>query len=282
MLRIWQRIVGSQVLPRVVHEHMPMDPTKPLGLAVVGLGAFYLVLLVGALPRVRVSWFIPLVWFVLSFQGIRQGPLFAITAAVAVADLWPHTVWHRLLVRYGDGSLARDPEGLAATRSGARWVLIPVTVVLVAFALQANRIGVPVVGHGWARLDPNFVPVDLNDAVAAYAAAAPPGTRVFNDANLGGYLIYHAPGLKVFMDDRCELYGDAWIEAYSDTLGLPPAELGPEFERWAEKYRFDRALVMTSPPGQEKPSIERYLSASPGRWREVARGKRAVMFERVR
>ena len=31
MIRIWQKIVGSKVLPEVIHEHMPMDPTKPLG-----------------------------------------------------------------------------------------------------------------------------------------------------------------------------------------------------------------------------------------------------------
>ena len=81
---------------------------------------------------------------------------------------------------------------------------------------------------------PNFVPVDLNDPVAKYAASVPSGTHIFNDANLGGYLIYHAPRLKIFMDDRCELYGDDWIEHYSDTLGLPPAELGQEFEALAQ------------------------------------------------
>jgi len=280
MIRIWQRIVGSKVLPEVIHEHMPMDPTTPLGLAVVGLGAFYIVLLLGTLPkRPHVSWLIPLVWFVLSFKGIRQGPLFAITAAVAIADLWPHTVWHRLLVKYGDGTLATDNP--APTR-GLWSAVVPAIVVLFASTLQANRVAAPLIGRGWARLDPNFVPVDLNDPVARYAASVPPGTRVFNDANLGGYLIYHAPGLKIFMDDRCELYGDDWIKAYSDTLGLPPAELGPEFERWADKYQFDRALVMTNPPEKEPPSIERYLLASPQKWREVARGKRAVMFERVK
>ena len=81
MIRIWQRIVGSKVLPQVVNEHMPLDPTSPLGLAVIGLGAFYLFMLAGTLPkRPRVSWLIPLVWFVLSFKGIRQGPLFAVCA----------------------------------------------------------------------------------------------------------------------------------------------------------------------------------------------------------
>ena len=51
MIRIWQKIVGSKVLPEVIHEHMPMDPTKPLGIAVVALGVFYLAMLAGALPN---------------------------------------------------------------------------------------------------------------------------------------------------------------------------------------------------------------------------------------
>jgi hypothetical protein len=227
-----------------------------------------------------VSWLIPLVWLVLSFDGIRQGPLFAITAAVAIVDLWPHTVWHRLLKKYGDGSLARDPETVP-DRNWA-WAAIPALCVLLALVLQVNHKPVPVIGSGWARLDPNFIPVELTQEMQQYAASVPPGTRIFNDANLGGYLIYHTPSLKIFMDDRCELYGDDQIKYYSDTLGLPPAELGVRFEEWAGRLQFDRAIIMTDPAGEEKPPLEQYLLGSPGKWREVARAKRAVVFERVR
>lgn len=283
MLRIWQRIVGSKVLPQVVHEHMPLEPTEPLGLAVIGLGVFYLVMLAGTLPRLpHVSWLIPLVWFALSFKGIRQAPLFAVVAAVALADLWPHTLWHRLLVKYGDGSLARERPPVAT--GGLSWIAIPALAVVLALSLQLNRIPVPVIGHGWARLDPRYVPVDLNDAVLQYAASVPPGTRIFNDANFGGYLIYHAPTLKIFMDDRCELYGDANIQYFADTLGLPPDEAGARFEAWAAAGQFDRALIRTNLPNSDKPkpSLECYLLAHPENWREVARGQRAVLFERVR
>ncbi len=281
MIRIWQRIVASKVLPAVVHEHMPLNPTEPLGLAIIGLGAFYLVLLLGTLPRrPQVTWLIPLVWFALSFKGIRQGPLFAITAAVAVADLWPHTIWHRLLVKYGDGSLARSPD--FTPRPLLIPFIVPALAILLALGLQITHTPAPLIGYGWVRFDPDFVPVDMNGPIEEYAAHVPPGSRVFLVANLGGYLIYHAPNAKIFMDDRCELYGDDWIKGYSDTLGLPPGnELGVVFERWASYYQFDRALVMTNPPEKEKPSIERYLLSNP-QWREVARGKCAVMFERVR
>jgi hypothetical protein len=116
----------------------------------------------------------------------------------------------------------------------------------------------------------------------SYAQSVPPGTRIFNDANLGGYLIYHTPTLKIFMDDRCELYGDDEMQYYADTLGLPPEQLGPRFEEWAERLQFQRAIVMTDPKSEEKPPLEQYLVNSPDKWREVARAKRAVIFERVR
>jgi hypothetical protein len=281
MINTWRRIVGSQVLKQVVNEHMPLDPSSPLGQTVIAFGAFYLVMLGGVLPRLpRVSWLIPLVWLVLSFQGIRQGPLFAITAAVAIVDLWPHTVWHRLLKKYGDGSLAREPA-LEPARGWA-WAAVPALVVAFAFLLQANHTPAPVIGSGWARLDSNFIPTELTPEMQAYAASVPPGTRIFNDANLGGYLIYHTPSLKIFMDDRCELYGDDQIKYYSDTLGLPPAELGVRFEEWSNRLHFDRAIIMTDSKAEEKPPIEQYLEGSPGKWREVARAKRAVIFERVR
>ena len=84
------------------------------------------------------------------------------------------------------------------------------------------------------------------------------------------------------MDDRCELYGDEWIKKYSDMMGLPPEKLGPVFEEWDDKYRFDLAFIMTNAPEKEKPSIERYFLAHPEKWREAARGKRSAVFERIR
>lgn len=291
MIRTWQKIVGSKVLPQVINEHMPLDPGSPLGLTVVALGAVYLGLLASTLRTAggtfacpRVSWLVPLVWFALSFKGIRQGPLFAVCAGVAVADLWKHTFFHRYLMKHGDGSTAWDADNPAEAeaRHSPLWaaLLVPALLVAISSKLIAHKVEVPLVGAGWARLNPEHTPTDLSAEVRAYAASVPPGTRIFNDANLGGYLMYHAPELKIFMDDRCELYGDEWIKGYSDALSLPPAELGTVFEYWARTWRFERALIMTKAPDEEPVPIERYLSGSPN-WREVARGKRAVMYARV-
>ena len=124
-------------------------------------------MLAGTFPkRPQVSWLIPLVWFVLSFKGIRQAPLFAITAAVAIADMWRHTLWHRLLVKYGDGSLATDKPSRDARR---RMVgSSPRSLVLISFQLQVAKVEVPLIGSGWVRLRPELRPRRLTPAVLRY------------------------------------------------------------------------------------------------------------------
>lgn len=286
LFRTWQYIVGSRVLPRVILEHMPMDPTKFPGKYVAGLGLAYVFLLLGTLPkRPKIGWLIPLVWLVLGFKSIRHAPLFVITAAVAVADLWPHTLWHRWLAQHGTGTLVwtAEPGSTNATTSRGRWWwVVPAFLVLVSLGLQVTRVPVPLIGHGWACLDADFVPVDLNDEVTKYAESVPPGTPIFNEMYLGGYLIFHAPRLKVFIDDRCELYQDDWIWNYDQTtVHKTPEEFGQALERWADEYGFQCAIILSAIPGKDPPVMEQYFLEHPDRWREVARGKRGVMFERV-
>jgi hypothetical protein len=175
-----------------------------------------------------------------------------------------------LLKKYGDsfaGELNPEPADWRA------WVL-PAVAVFVAFALQATHVPVPVVGSGWARFAPDAIPVDLTDRLTEEYRLAGPDARFYNDANLGGYLIYHFPERKIFMDDRCELYGDDWLRLYADTISTHPERI----DEWAETYRFDRALVAVQ-PNAESP-METYLAASP-RWKLIAEGQRAKLFVRV-
>lgn len=280
MIRTWQRIVGSTAMKEIVVEHLPLDIASTEGRVLVGFGALYLLLFAGTLPRVRLTGLIPCIWLVLSFQSIRQGPLFAVTAAIALADFWPDTVWHRLLKRHGD-TLATDPAPEPRpTGLDPRAMTLPAILVAAVVALQAAGVSAPVVGRGWAELDPRMVPVDLTDAVRSYQREVGTGTRMFNDVNLGGFLIYFAPGLKIYGDDRFELCGDDWLREYQDFVYEHPERI----DDLADRYGFDRALVTV---GQEKPEkLEEYLltAKTPGgkpRWTEVARGERAALFART-
>jgi hypothetical protein len=272
MLRTWQKIVGSEAMKEMVSEHQPLSLNHTAGQVVAGFAAFYLFALLGTLPkRPRVSWLLPLVWFALSVNGIRQGPLFAVIGAIAMADLWPHTVWHRLLKKYGD-SLAREPE---EGSRGWAWATIPAMLVLGVLGLQIGGVQAPVVGRGWAGLDPGATPLALAEPLREYARTAGTKARLFNDANLGGFVIYHEPKLKVFMDDRFELYGDSWLRQYVQVVYDHPER----FEAWADEYRFDAALVAVLPDEHRLP-LEKYLSESP-RWVVISRCDRGALFRRV-
>src|SRR5207248_348962 len=82
-----------------------------------------------------------------------------------------------------------------------------------------------------ARPDPADSPIRLLPELRAYAGTRPPGTPIFNDMLFGGFLIYFTPDLKVFVDDRCELYGDRWLGEYADAYYHHPERI----ERWAQE-----------------------------------------------
>lgn len=269
MIRTWKKIVGSSAMKELVSEHQPLSLDHTAGQVVVGLGIFYAIMLAGAWKKpLRVGWFLPLVWFALSVQSIRQGPLFAVLAAVAMADLWPETIWYELLKKHGD-SLSREPE--TQPRSW-RWLAIPAACLVIVLGLQFQGVSAPVVGRNWAGLNPESQPLELIEPLKDYASRVPAGTPIFNDANLGGFVIYHAPQLKIFMDDRFELYGDAWLREYADAVMEHPEK----FDAWAETYGFERAILAVTP---ERMKLEEYLANSP-KWVEVARCDRGVIFRK--
>jgi hypothetical protein len=55
--------------------------------------------------------------------------------------------------------------------------------------------------------------VELLPDLQAYEKNHPPGTPIFNEMLYGGFLIYYTPHLRIFIDDRCELYGDEGLLA---------------------------------------------------------------------
>jgi hypothetical protein len=63
-----------------------------------------------------------------------------------------------------------------------------------------------------------------------------PRAGIFNPMLLGGFLIYYAPDLRVFVDDRCELYPEDFLRAYFEAK---PEDVG----RWVEQYPIQFAIV---------------------------------------
>ena len=69
-------------------------------------------------------------------------------------------------------------------------------------------------------------PIAALPALDELAAARPGGLCLFNDYAWGGWLEMVRPGIRVFIDGRSEVYGDAQVARYAKISGVGPG--------WAE------------------------------------------------
>lgn len=264
--RQWLAVVSSPVIPRLIVEHAPARLSDPSSLALFALGALYVGALAGVpWRRLRVTWLLPLAWLVMACSRIRHAPLFAASAAVALAAMVPHVRWFGWLVEHGSELLRLGPrEEPPATRA-----LLPALAVAACLALQAAKAPVPVFGSGWVQLDPDYWPMATIPDLEAYAREKGPGAPVFNEMLYGGFLIEFAPQLRVFIDDRCELYGDGHLGRYEAALLGDDAQIAA----WTGDPAVGLALVIQGSP------FDRFLRASP-QWRIVRETPSATLLRR--
>jgi hypothetical protein len=304
----WLQLMGSPIIRNHINEHAPLDWLNPFQLPIVLFGLVYLLVLLNlqSWRQLRVSWLLPLVWFVLAIDRVRHCTLFAISAAVLLAETVPHSRAAAALAALPSW-LFRPPveattpdEPPAASR---RWghslqpYLLPAAAILFAGVAQGMHWPVPFVGRGLAvRNHPN-TPLDLLEPLGKNSQ---PGQPLFNDLAYGGFLIYYTQ-LRVFLDDRCELYGDDFLADYfaanaeyrqlknqveKEERQVTPEEIArltDHFARWEKRYgvQLDLALVM------KDSGFWFYLENSPRQWRKLAETERkefrhqAVLYQRV-
>jgi hypothetical protein len=267
----WLEIMRSPVVSRIIEEHAPPNPHSIDFWMILSLGLVYGVVFHSTLPRwPRVTWLIPFIWFALTLSRIRHAPLFAIAALVAMADMLPYTRLAAWLARPGR-DLFRFATPDVSTRDRRDWrpAAIPLVLILCAVVLQAAGVRAPVLGRGWARLDPAVWPVELLPELRRCEREHPSGSRVFNDYVLGGFLIYFTPDLKVFIDDRCEVYGDAWLERFAYAVKSDPGLM----DEWLEQYHIEYALVISGS------GFDRHL-ANRSDWSLVRQTRPASLYRR--
>ena len=268
--KTWLAIMNSPVIATRIQEHAPLLKLTGQGsLMVISFGIFYLAALLGTLPqRPRITWFIPLVWFALTLSRVRHAPLFAVTAAVALADIFPQVRWAKLLAARGYETFHIESTPSQSRRLSLTQLVIPVLVVfsLLTFAGLAQNTGA-LAGHGLVRFDPKHWPMGLLPELQDYAKSHKEGTRIFNDYMMGGFLIFYAPRLRVFIDDRCELYGDKFMLTVFDAPGRT-------IEDWGKQYGFDLALT------QAGSQYNNYLKSAPG-WRLVKQTAAGSLYRKL-
>jgi hypothetical protein len=268
--RTWVSLLGSPVLPEVMDEHGPLL-SRPYGVMVLPMGLLFVAAFAGTLPRPRITWYVPLVWLALTFSRIRHGPLFVITAALALGEMLPNARWFMRLARSRSELFRLRTPAQSADVNGLelRPILLPGILVLTALLLQSLGVPFPVLGCGWARLDPTHWPTLLLPELKGVARDRPPGTPIFNEMLDGGFLIYHTPRLRVFIDDRCELYGDRMLLDYARAEREEPARI----EEWARNWGF--ALALT----RQGSGFDHHFSRAPG-WQVIRRAGAASLYGR--
>jgi hypothetical protein len=273
MVRIWQGIMDGD-LPEIILEHAPLDPARPDGWIVLAFGLVYMLVLINVLPRwPRITWLLPCLWFYLTCTRIRHAPLFSITAALGIADMLPYTRWAARMAASGS-DLFRVPDKEPPSGERRReWrpALLPICLVVAAILFQVGRVEVPVVGHGWARLDATYWPVEVLPALRRHQDSRSAGTPIFNEYLYGGFLIYQAPGYRVFVDDRCELYGDQWLK---DFVLAEWQDTADHIKKWEGTYpTFDLALTKTGS------GFDRYFGSCRD-WEAVESTETATLYRR--
>jgi hypothetical protein len=237
---------------------------------VVALAALYVAMLLGVpLRKWRVPWLLPLVWFAMTCSRVRNGPFFALLAALAMGEMFRDVGWIRWLTLHGSELLLpRSRDDAAEYERTTRGALaVPALLIGLTFVLQVARVPMPLLGHGWAKLDPGYWPVELLPELRAFEASHSGPAPVFNEMLWGGFLIYSMPGLRVFIDDRCELYGDERLSEYRRAINGETAL----YDKWADQYGFEIALSMRDS------AFDSYLRASP-RWELVKETAPASLF----
>jgi len=262
----WQTIMSSPAVAKNIIEHAGMFQVW-YGWNVSILGIIYAASLVGTWrARQKVVWYLPLVWFALSVGRIRHSPLFAVLAGIAIADFYPHIAWAKVLREKGSVLFSLRAQTI---NSFFKPALATCTITLIAgLILQHGRVSVPIIGHGWTKIDSAYWP--SKHVLTLKKIAAERGVnRIFNDMLFGGFLTFHVPEIKIAWDDRCELLKDEGLTKY-----LRLMENESEMKEFLEKHGLEIALTM---PGTK---FAHYFENSPD-WNLLEKSGASLLHQKI-
>ena len=274
----WLEIYQMKSLPGIILEHRPLNFHTfgwqgVVGLAIVYIGSLLLV----PFREWRVTYLVPVIWFVLALTRVRHAPLFAVPALISLADLFPQTRLASLLVRRQIDFYVPPAEPSRGIR--LREWLVPAAGLLIAAIVAIRLAPTDRLHPAWVRLDPVEWPVESVSAIKQAADQYVRPAKIFCEYKYGGFLILFEPRCQVYIDDRCELFGDAFLEdfvrtgaALGERLILDPGE---PLDRWQRQYgEFDMALVASGE------GFDHAFASQPIVWMTECRDDTAVLYVR--
>lgn len=230
------------------------------GSAVLGFELMVLGVVVAlAAGRARPDWLeilLVLLFLHWGLQSLRHTNLFAIVAAPVIArGLWG--------LCEGLPPLARRLSEIGRQQAALAGAWLQMGILAAIYILLALRC------DGFFRRD--FDGIWLSRGAAEHIGADPGRfSRPFNTDNLGGSLIYRFwPRLRVFVDDRSELYGDRFI--LGDYFAVRNAQTN--WQEVLDRHGVDSAIV-------DSGSAQHALFGVAGGWRQCYGDEKNAIFVR--
>lgn len=204
---------------KLLLEWKPANFSSPGALEIGTLAAFALALFAGVkLPLVRMVLFVGLLYMALAH--VRNMEIFATLAPMVVA-----------MPLAAQFHLRPDDPGRRLPRLH-RFAAPAAIVFMLAMSVSA------------IAYRPYVTSVHTTPAAAVAALKEHKAARVFNDYDLGGYLI--SQGITPYIDGRAELYGEAFVMQHSRARAL--WDPGDFFEL-LDKHKIDATLLRRKTPG---------------------------------
>ena len=95
-----------------------------------------------------------------------------------------------------------------------KWTIVPPILMggglILIFAGSIAKIATDLNRANVEEMQRAVFPVEL----AEYLDESPPPGKMFNSYNWGGYLMFAAPDVPVYVDGRTDLYDDAFLRDY--------------------------------------------------------------------
>lgn len=236
------RTVGIGVLQDFIQEWASPDFHTPQTWP-------FLVLLLGVLVLVgrtgsRLDWTDAVLLSGTALMALTAGRNIALFAIVAAPVLSRHL--HMWLVE-------RGWEIRPMRRVGSRQLVLNWSLLVVILLGTGAKVVTVLTPDAMVAVQEQHLPVEI---AAHLREFAPPAT-FFNSYNWGGYLMFAAPDVPVYVDGRTDLYDDAFLREY---LKVAFAQDG-----WEERLsrRDIRSIAVES-----QSTLAKVLRTQPGQWQE--------------
>ncbi|HMM27289.1 MAG: hypothetical protein AAGU78_14925 [Chloroflexota bacterium] len=156
----------------------------------------------------------------------------------------------------------RPLRRVSGARLALNWALL-LLVLLGALAKTVAALNAPAMRQAQAEA----FPVEL----AAHLRANPPAGRLFNSYNWGGYLLFAAPHVPVYVDGRTDLYDDEFLRRYLSVVLIRDGWDAALDEQAIEAIAIEGHSVLAQ-----------MLRERPEQWREQTfDGGRSALFSRA-